>query len=349
MRVSACINLVFCLLAALGPASARADEDDLVLRIESMRAAAEKARVEAARAVQADADRRAKELEERLAEVKKWTTAQFELGERGVINKPKVMSDLLARWQKANEQEIYRLLQFPEKSKGAIESGRALNSLLDRVGPAADQNRRTRQISPESALPLHAASEYDQVTEDTFDRLTIQDRLLGARDSRRGNGEPLDVDWPAILREPRWVPYCAAVEKARREALNEMATAQGLSPETDRRLRDAVAALNSAFAAYRKEWREKYRRPETAATEIRRIWAGAQHIQHLIAATYYLIEAKTMYELPQRQEFHGGNIEFFRTWCATICNLASRPRTSTAPRITRSSIKWCAITSIRAP
>src|SRR5690606_21413640 len=129
------------------------------LRIQSARSAAEQDRINAALEIKKQADERARQLEARLAEVKQWTTAQFELGERNVIDKPAAMSELMQRWQKQRENEIYKLLQFPETSRGAIESGRALNSLLDGVGPAAVHDLRTRELSPAGALPLHPATD----------------------------------------------------------------------------------------------------------------------------------------------------------------------------------------------
>jgi hypothetical protein len=293
---------------------AQAEDNDVRLRIEALGESAQKERIETARRIQEDADKRARELEKQLAEVKKWTTAQFELGERGVIDKPKAMSQLLVRWQKNHEQEIFRLLQYPDKNRGTIESGRALNSLLERVGPAAAQNLQTRRINPANALPLHESTAHEQIGEEIFNHLTVQSKLLGAKDSRRGNDGPIDVDWPAVLREDRWTGYRGAIEKARTRVLSEMATTDGLSPAADEQLRKAVGSLNAAFVAYRREWGNQPHASGTVGPEYHRIWLGTRHIQKLIASTYFIVDAQSFYQLPQREEYHGGTVEDFLSY-----------------------------------
>jgi hypothetical protein len=308
-------QMVFLFLFVAWAGEALTEDKDLVLRIDAAFESAEKARTETAAKIKENADRRQQELEKRLEEVKKWTSAQFELGERGVIDKPKVMTDLMKSWQKAHSREIYLFLQFPEKSYGAIESGRALNSLLARVGPAAQQNQQTRRVNAASALPLHASSANEKISEETFNRLTIQDKVLGARDSRRGNGDPIDVDWPAVLREERWTKHCTTIEKARARVLAEMSRTEGISPEADQELRDAVGALNKDYAEYRKHWRDdKDYTHEEAAMEFSRMYAGYGHIRKLIASVYFVVQAKSFAQLPQREDWHGGNIEEFLSY-----------------------------------
>ena len=63
-----------------------------------------------------------KNLEDRLNEVRKWTNVQFELSERGIIDRPK-MTATMRHWQTLRDRELYQFLQFPEKSANAIESG----------------------------------------------------------------------------------------------------------------------------------------------------------------------------------------------------------------------------------
>jgi hypothetical protein len=135
--------------------------------------------------------------------------------------------------------------------------------------------------------------------------------VLGAKDSRRGNGDPIDVDWPAALREERWDSHRLAVEEARNRVLEEMATTEGLTPEADRQLRHAVSSLNTAFVAYRSAWFEQPRDPATRGPEYHRIWLGLRHIRKLIGSVYFVTDAKNNYELSRREEFRGGNVEEF--------------------------------------
>ncbi len=293
--------------------TARGEDSDIHLRIEALGKSAEAERIDASDRVRKAEEAHIKEIEGRLNEVTKWTTAQFELGERGVIDKPKVMTAMMSSWQTGNERSIYNMLQFADKSSGAIESGRALNILLTRVGPAAQQNRETRRVDPAGALPLHAATENLKLSEETFDHITTRSKLLGAQDSRRGNADPIDVNWPAVLRDDRWAAHCAAIEKARAAVLNEMSRTDGVSPATEQQLRDAVGTLNADFIEYRKHWRDETKTytNETAAQEIRRVYEGNTHIRKLIASVYYIVGAKSFADLPQREQFHGGNIEEF--------------------------------------
>ena len=97
------------------------------LELSCGRKTAEAKRSEIAKNLHEEEEAQIKELKARRAEIQKWTRAQFELSQRDVIDKPKVMGEMMEHWQKAHEAELYQLLQYPEKSGGSIESGRALN------------------------------------------------------------------------------------------------------------------------------------------------------------------------------------------------------------------------------
>jgi hypothetical protein len=138
--------------------------------------------------------------------------------------------------------------------------------------------------------------------------------VLGAKDSRRGNDGPIDVDWPAVLREDRWDSHRLAIENARSRVLSEMATTDGLSSAADAQLREAVGALNAAFVAFRRGWCGQPHATGTMGPEYHRIWLGTRHIQKLIASTYFIIDARSFDHLPQRGEYHGGNVEDFLSY-----------------------------------
>jgi hypothetical protein len=295
---------------------ARGEEADISARIDELGAKAREERRQAALEIKRQEDERTRELEGRLAEVTKWTTAQFELGQRGVVDRPRIMTEMILSWERGHQREIYKLLEFADKSSGSIESGRGLNKLLMEVGPAARQNLETRRVDPASALPLHASSVSLPVTEEIFSHLTIQSKGLGTRDSRVGNGELIDIDWPPVLREDRWAAHRSAVEKARAAALDEMSRTDGISAAADRALRDAVAALNADYVEYRKHWRDDMPAytPQIAAMEFRRIYEGTTHIRKLIGSVYYVVQGKNFARLPQREQFSGGTIEEFLSY-----------------------------------
>jgi hypothetical protein len=255
---------------------------------------------------------RIKELEGQLAKVKEWTKAQFELGERGVIDKPKAMSSLLKRWQENHEREIYQLLQFPDKSRGAIESGRALNQLLAQIGPAAYQHWQTRQLDSSHALPLYEPTAARQVDERLLRQLVRKQKSSGATVIGRFNQDPIDVDWPPFLREERWAEHRNAIEAARKQVMVELSQGYGVSSKTDQKMRDAVGRLNSEFNAYKRDWVANFRDAgKSRAEEYQRIWDARRHIQKLITSVYQVVSARQYEDVAPAEPFHGGNIEEF--------------------------------------
>lgn len=286
-------------------------DDDIRARVES-------ARVEYAKnaeKVREDSARRLKELEGRLAEVKQWTRAQFELGERDVIDKPTVLNPTLIRWQKEREATLYRLLQFKDKSGGAIESGRALNILLARIGSAAHENCQTRKINPAAALPLFEPTANEKIDQDLLRRLSYQENTLGSKISGKFNQDPLDLDWPPILREPMWDSYRTTLAEVRDELLTELKSGNGVLPATDVRIREAIASLNAAFAKYRREWTQKAAKSDGDwALEYRRITEGQKHIDKLISSVYAIVEASSLNDVLPATMFDGGNIEDFLSY-----------------------------------
>lgn len=251
-----------------------------------------------------------KELEGQLAEVKTWTKAQFELGERGVIDKPKVMAPYLQRLQRERENKLYTLLQHAEKSGGAIETGQALNTLLERIGPAAYQHALTRKVDPQRALSLYEATAIAQVDADVLARLLWQGKTTGAKSTSRFNGNPLDVEWPSLLREERWTKYRLAIEKSFRQAQLELSTSSGLQVKTAQQLRDTVRSLNEEFNRYQRERVKALSDgPGYTQEEFRRFRDSGNLIKQLIATVYQIIEAKNLQDIAPTEEFRGGNIE----------------------------------------
>lgn len=305
--------LILVLMAA--PVASRVKGDDLEDRVEAKRKIAEAERIKAAEQIRKDAAERMKELEGRLAEVRQWTQAQFELGERDIIDKPQYITPTLERWQKQRGRDIYQFLQFRDESRGAIESGRALNTLLERVGAAAHQHLQTRQIDPSRALPLYEPTQIDKIDGLILRHLVWQKNTLGFKASGRFNKDPIDVQWPAILKEKTWEDHRLAVEAARKQVLVELDSNPGLSPETDEQLRDAVSSLNAAFSSYRKDWiRRSNATGGVDGFKLLRLHEGQRHIEQLIAAVYQIVEATSYQDVVQGESFTGGDIEEFLSY-----------------------------------
>ena len=219
----------------------------------------------------------------------------------------------MKHWQSQREREVYQLLQFPEKSGGAIETGRALNLMMERVGAAAFQNAETRKIHPYSAFPLTASTDYTRVTRELAEEITWQENVAGAKVVAQGNGGPLDLDWPAVLREERWKEQRQRFDDARKKALDEIASASGLTTESEKELREAISALNVEFHKYRQEWVASEHPNVDRALEVRRLWDGTRHIQKLVVGAYQVAEL-TSDKLIRREPFEGGTIEDYMAY-----------------------------------
>lgn len=301
---------LLCSLCLPATGTRRVLADDLLdmERISAARAAAEAQERATAAEMHKNFEAQIRAVEARREEVRKWTRTQFEVGERDIIDKPRVMPSLMRHWQAQREKEIYRLLQFPEKSGGGIESGRALNALLESLGPAAMENNARRKITPDEALPLTEPPELIRVDKALAEEITWQDNTLGAKSIGQGNRGVLDLDWPTILREERWNSYRARIDEGRKKALAEIFSSTAVSTEVDADLRTAVADLNTDFAAFRSDWVESDHPGVDRAAEYRRICDGARHIQKLVTGAYQLSEL-TPAQAAYRASFPGGSIE----------------------------------------
>ena len=117
---------------------------------------------------------------------------------------------------------------------------------------------------------------------------------------RQGSKGPLELEWPAVLREDRWAGHRKRVEAARDRALDQLATTTGISPEADAELRNAVTKLNTDFKAYRDGWvLNEYRN----SADFSRICEGTRHIQKLVMSAYQLVEMTNYQEACGRNRF----------------------------------------------
>ncbi|MBX7165879.1 MAG: hypothetical protein K1X74_05970 [Pirellulales bacterium] len=281
----------------------------LPVAADDLEAALNAKRIEAAERLRQDNEAKMAAIRARLDEVRQWTQVQFQLAERDEIDKPRAVARIVEQWQKHRENEIFQLLQFPEKNRGAIESGRALNALLAQIGPAAYQNELNRRANPDYAVPLSAHTQ-TEIPEDVVAKLSHQTKTLGPKAVGRFNEPPIDVDWPVELRDEPWQEHRAAIEAARAKLLVELGSGRGVSPELDAELRRSVAALNAAFSEYRRAWAKAPREPGIdQGLKYRQICDGQRHIEKLICTVYQLISAGGSTEVLPAETFKSGNVE----------------------------------------
>ncbi|CAL1125396.1 unnamed protein product [Cladocopium goreaui] len=300
------------LIAPLVTNSTSQAEDIDLTRLNERRESAEAQRIRSAEALLKENRKEIERLQKRLDETRKWTQAQFNLAERDEINKPELVSQLMQRWQNHREQEIHRLLQFPDKSAGGIESGKALNTLLKHVGAAAYQNDIARRANPDHATPLYEATASTLVDGDLLKHLSYQSKTLGAKAVGRFNDAPMDINWPAELKHERFEKHRSMIETGRDSLLNQLGSNQGITPELEAQLREAVAVLNRDFQQYRKEWiQSPPSSGESRSHKYRDLCNAERHINKLVCTVYQVVEASGMKDVMPSEEFKPGNIEAF--------------------------------------
>lgn len=177
---------------------------------------------------------------------------------------PPVWSKQLDRWKRSRQLARTQFLHFPEKSRGAVKSGRALNFFLDACGQAALEHETfLRQARAELKMATSPEQQHIAREKVTFlegiggtetlsehDRQRIRCEMGGAGPKLiiNLNDDPLPLDWPVLFRrEPDFVPLCEAIREAKEAAIDEIARRGGVQPQTMNQLTDAVDALKLAF------------------------------------------------------------------------------------------------------
>ncbi|MBC8873639.1 MAG: hypothetical protein H8E44_29735 [Planctomycetes bacterium] len=172
------------------------------LEIEREKAKAERAKADKARfeliqhtldlrrQQQADAGNERKLIEKTIAEIRlinesrDYVLGSFEAEKRGLVPRLQEANRRFARLAKNRDQWTNKFTRFPEASRGAIWSGRALNHFAELCGTTASEHEFLRgQLAKErqqyEAL-LQASTGKDKVeAEQQLERIRLQQELLG--------------------------------------------------------------------------------------------------------------------------------------------------------------------------
>jgi hypothetical protein len=220
-----------------------------------------------------------------------WAMERFE-PRRVVGSMPRNAPRLLQRWEKARMIARTQFLRFPEKSRGAIKNGRALNYFLDLLGPTAMQHSLAADYAKQNqlettatsrlvaiAIRLKAApagdhrnaliSERDRlriqlarlrlierlgaklaISEQQMRNLSITTSSYGAKLKirlGRDTVDPLPLEWPHVLRRPKYAAVCLEIETLKKSILNQLKQGQHINPESCAKLMKAVEDLQSRF------------------------------------------------------------------------------------------------------
>ncbi|NLX97269.1 MAG: hypothetical protein GXY83_13930 [Rhodopirellula sp.] len=214
-------------------------------------------------------------------EQKQWALSQFEVGERQLIPQSSAVPNHMKHWARARDITKEQFLNYPEKSRGAIKSGRALNFFLDACGPTAldhqvyreqlgavsnmivltandesatearsrqEKNMRTLGMDPEGInIRLALLDEIRgprMLTGVELSKVIVQQGLTGYALKSRLNEGPLPLDWPEEIRsDPGYAPHCKAIETAKQDAIKQLSYEGGIPLSVQRTLMTEADAL----------------------------------------------------------------------------------------------------------
>jgi hypothetical protein len=274
-------------------------------------------------------------LEARIDYARRSVLQSFDVYDRGLIpNRPstakrkrngKEIEGSFERSKRLREQMLYRLLEFRGQSGGLIASGDALNFFLELSGPSAFAHtfyRTTKAASnshddPDEAFLSRITDQY-LLPPEVLRHIRYQRGLSGPKLSGRLNQDPLDVNWPAILKRSL-SKRTADIERRREEVLSQLRANRAVSPEAADGLLDAVRDLLTAMHEEEASLMQEIRRHGTnsrAQGDWLRYHAAEDHVRILLAGAFRLIEARGIADvsLPPLDDKKGVTVEKLLTY-----------------------------------
>jgi hypothetical protein len=239
-------------------------------------------------------------LEARVEYARKSVLHSFDIYGRGVIASPQSIPKRFQRSQRLREQMLYRLIQFRRESGGVIASGAGLNFFLELCGSSAFADTFYRSTKtggknnndPEEAIFSRITDEY-KLSPDVLRHIRYQRGLTGPRLSGRLNQDPLDVNWPNILKRTL-SRKTEDIERRREQVLRELRDYRGVSPKAADGLIDAIRELQAAIHAEKESLMQEIRQKGSnvmAQADWRRYNNAEDHVRILLAGASRLIEA----------------------------------------------------------
>jgi hypothetical protein len=242
-------------------------------------------------------------LEKRVEYARKAVLASFDVSDRGFVPNPQKLPTSLRRAQLLKENMLKRLLLFSGDSKNYIANGTALNFLLELCGKSAFAGEFNRAAikagqGPNPAEVVECLSQFTRFTlikPRDLEQIQYQQGLAGPRLSGRFNEQPLDTNWPAILRSDTFRPRTQDIEKRRAQVLGQLKNNNGISAKSADGLLDAVRDLLTAMQDEENAMMRKTREiggPSREKTDWFRLHRAEEPIRVLLAGCYRLIEAR---------------------------------------------------------
>ncbi len=301
-------------LPAIGDEGIALEELLEVVRISEQRRL-EQNRMEAARRAHAavqrqEVIRQMGEIESRIECVESWSRDQAELVASGLIPAPRSAQWYLERLADLRAKTRQRLLEFPERSKAAAVRGGGLNFFLHEFGPIAFDHRvllAHRKNLPddgsEQRILTNVAAGF-RIPTDVLRHVRYRRGVTGTRLTGRFGEEPLDVHWPATLRQPEYDALRKRIEEGRSAALAELADGP-ISPATGATL---MADVSEMVATVRQEKSRRVRASGGTYGTVAPWYAAERFCRFLVEGTARLLEAESSNDV-EIPTFEGDTVE----------------------------------------
>lgn len=276
-------------------------------------------------------------------EQQRWALSLFEPRRRGLITAPERPSALLERWQRSRDLARQKYTTLPERSRGEVASGRALNFFLATCGAVALQHQLQREHM-ESQLALARAQSPPneeliariELRQHVLDELLLADEAVTSEDAGRIqvvflslgeklpvplNGRPLELQWPVAVRLNDEFDACVArITAVRDDMVGHLEQGEPVPTDLVRNLMQGVDELSrlvdkhcaAHFKGVRKSLQSGGRINPQDGLNLQRARLFAQRVR---ADAYRLLEARSLDDV-RPPEFHGGSIADLMAHCA---------------------------------
>jgi clan AA aspartic protease (TIGR02281 family) len=282
---------------------ARIQQQDLALSIRKREVELEQERRRTAAIELAALKSQRETLEKRIEYARKTVLASFDVSDRGFVPDPQKLPASLQRAKRLRENMLKRLLMYRGDSKNYIADGTALNFFVELCGKSAFASEFYQAAAqkvgpgpnPVGMQWLNQLAKVTLINPQDLAQIRYQQGLSGPKLSGRLNEEPLDTNWPAILRSEKFRPYTGDIEKRRAEVLAQLRNKKSISPKSADGLLDAANNLLTAIQDEELALMQRLREngsPRREKKDWFRLHTAEEPIRVLLAGCYRLIEAR---------------------------------------------------------
>jgi hypothetical protein len=259
-------------------------------------------------------------VEHRLARARETVLQSFDVYDRGILATSPVIREKFRKEKEHREAMLHRLLEYPAHAKGSIANGDAENFFLELCGSAAfagefDRNNKNPNAKrdPNQNYLSTITGEY-RIPGNLLHHIIYRRGLTGPRLTGRLTQEPLDIQFPEVLRTPYFERYTTAIARCRDNVLRELRTGKPVSADVAdsllKMVNDLLVAIKERMSAvmaqaHTNNWD---RMPQLEWGRLKRAEAP---VQALLQGAFRLIEATNIDDvaLPKLKETDGVTIE----------------------------------------